>query len=109
MPGILGLNVGKRNVVEICTWAWYYLPEFVIDCYEKISSPSVTVSSPVNFGIEAWVGILFIICAGILGIVIVELLYNKLDWYLTPLVDYCIKRYAFVQERNRLSTMQGHP
>jgi hypothetical protein len=71
--------------------------------------PSVTIQSEVSFSIETWVGILFMICAGILGMIIIELLYNKIDWYLTPLVNRVVRRYHYTIQRNRLRSMNGHP
>ena len=93
-----------------CVFEWYYLPEFIITCTEKVRSASVTIpSDATNFSVESYVGLLFMLCAGILGVAIVELLYNKSDWYLTPLVNRVVRRYHWTIERNRLRTMQGHP
>ena len=84
---------------------WECTPQFVDVNYTTIQS--IQTSPPIT--IELMVGILFIICAGILGATIIELLYNKLDWFLTPLVNRVVKRYNFTIERNRLRSMQGHP
>ena len=96
-------------MAELCTLTWWKFPDITYRCVEKLSSQSVTVQNEVNFSVEAWVGLLFILCAGILGVVIVELLYNKTDWYLTPLYNRVVRRYYWTLERNRLRTMQGHP
>lgn len=83
-----------------CNLAWWKLPEFVIQCKEKIEPESVTViSDAINLSTQSWVGLLFMLASAILGIVIVELLYNKIDWYIDPLVERVKKRYEFVQNR----------
>ncbi len=96
-------------MVEQCVVTWWKFPDITWRCTEKISTPSVTVQSEVSFSIEVLVGILFVICAGMLGVIIIELLYNKSDYFLTPLIDKMRKRYNWTLERNRLRTMQGHP
>mgnify|MGYP006919669382 CR=1 FL=1 len=82
-----------------CVWEWYRLPEFIIQCTEKVYSPSLTVADSINLSTQSMVGMLFMLASAILGIVIVELLYNKLDWYLDPLVERVKKRYEYVQSR----------
>ena len=83
-----------------CVFEWYHLPGFVIRCTEKIVPESVTVvSDAINLSTQSMIGMLFILASAILGIVIVELLYNKLDWYLDPLVEKVKKRYEYVQSR----------
>ena len=96
-------------MAELCSLTWWKFPDVTYRCIEVISNPSNTIQSEVNFSIETWVGLLFILCVGILGAVIVELLYNKSDWYLTPLVNRVVRRYNFTVQRNRLRTMNGHP
>ncbi len=83
------------------------IPEW--SCIEKPASLSVTVSEPFAVSIEAVIGMFFVLIAGMLGILIVELLYNKSDYFLDPLVRLTVKRYCRVQERERLKTMNGHP
>lgn len=53
--------------------------------------------------------LLFLVSVSVFGITIIELLYNKLDWYVQPLANIVIRRYKFVVERNRLQTMTPHP
>ena len=96
-------------MVELCVITWWKYPDVTYRCIEKLSNPLSTLQSEVHFTIEIYIGILFILCAGILGAIIVELLYNKSDYFLTPLVNYCVKRYSYVQTRNRLRSMNGHP
>jgi hypothetical protein len=98
-----------KNMAELCSVTWWKFPDVTWRCVEVASSPSVTIQSEVNFSIEIWVGVLFMICAGILGSIIVELLFNKSDWFITPLVNRVVRRYHYTIERNRLTTMQGHP
>ena len=88
------------------------LPSY--DCshqFVPIDYTDTVVNSVSSFNptIEMYIGLLFIIAVSILGITIIELLYNKSDWYLNPLVNYCNKRYGYVIERNRLNSMKGHP
>ncbi len=81
-------------------------PQFVpIDFTNTI----IQSTSTFNPTVETYVGFLFIIASSILGITIIELLYNKADWFLTPLVNCVVKRYNYTIERNRLLTMRGHP
>ena len=94
---------------EVCAFAWWKLPSFELACREVVKSNYNTVESSVNLPLEAWVGILFVVLSGILGVVIVELLYNKSDWFLTPLVNRVVKRYNYTIQRNRLRSMNGHP
>jgi hypothetical protein len=94
---------------EVCAFAWWKLPNLELTCREVIKTNYSTVESSVSLPLEAWVGMLFIICAGILGGIIVELLYNKSDWFLTPLVNRVVKRYNYTIQRNRLRSMNGHP
>ena len=83
-----------------CVFEWYHLPEVIIKCTEKIAPESVTVvSDAINLSTQSWVGMLFMLASAILGIVLVELLYNKLDWYLDPLVERVKRRYEYVQSR----------
>ena len=96
-------------MAELCSITWWKFPDISYRCVEKLSSPNVTVQNEVSFSIDVYIGILFVICAGMLGMIIIELLYNRLDWYLTPLVNRVIRRYNYTIERNRLTTMQGHP
>jgi len=96
-------------VVELCSLTWWKFPDVTWRCVEKLSSNSTSTQGEAVLTIDVWVGILFIFCAGILGSVIVELLYNKSDWYLTPLVNRVVRRYNFTVERNRLRSMNGHP
>ena len=92
-----------------CVITWWNFPDITFRCIEKITSPSVTTQSQVSLGIETWVGMLFVLCAGLLGITIVELLYNRTDWFADPLCNRVVRRYRWTLERNRLETMQGHP
>ncbi len=94
---------------EVCAFAWWKLPSFELACREVIKSNYNTVESSVSLPLEAWVGILFVICAGVLGAIIVELLYNKVNWFLTPLVNKVVRRYHYTINRNRYDTMNGHP
>jgi hypothetical protein len=94
---------------EVCAFAWWKLPNLELTCREVIKTNYSTVESSVSLPLEALVGMLFIICAGILGGIIVELLYNKSDWFLTPLVNRVVKRYHYTIQRNRLRSMNGHP
>ena len=110
MQGILRVKQnGEKNVAELCSVTWWKFPDVTWRCVEVASSPNITIQSEVNFSIEIWVGVLFMMCAGILGGLIVELLFNKSDWFITPLVNRVIRRYNYTVERNRLLTMQGHP
>ncbi len=84
---------------------WDCTPQFVDVNYTTIQS--VQTSSPIT--IELMVGGLFIFCAGILGAIIVELLFNKSNWYLTPLCNRVVRRYRYTIQRNRLRSMNGHP
>ncbi len=92
-----------------CVVTWWKFPDIAFKCTEKLSSPSVTVQSDAVLTIDVLVGMLFILCAGILGAIIVELLYNKSDWFLTPLVNRVVRRYHYTIQRNRLRSMNGHP
>ncbi len=94
---------------EVCTFAWWKLPSFELACREVIKSNYNTVESSVSLPLEAWVGILFVVLSGILGAIIVELLYNKVNWFLTPLVNKVVRRYHYTINRNRYDTMNGHP
>ena len=92
-----------------CVITWWKFPDVAFVCTEKISSPSVTVQSEAALTIDVYIGILFVLCAGMLGVIIIELLYNRLDWYLTPLVNRVVRRYNYTIQRNRLRSMNGHP
>jgi hypothetical protein len=84
---------------------WDCTPIFVdVNYFDTQSIPN-----PPPITIEFVIGILFIFAAGILAATIIELLYNKLDWYLTPLVNRVVRRYNFTVQRNRLRSMNGHP
>jgi hypothetical protein len=96
-------------MAELCSITWWKFPDVTWKCVEKLSNAPSTIQSEAVFTIDVWVGLLFVICAGILGGVIVELLYHKIDWFLTPLVNRVVRRYNYTVERNRLTTMQGHP
>ena len=96
-------------MVELCVITWWKYPDVTYRCIEKLSNPLSTVQSEVHFTIEMYIGILFILCAGILGAIIVELLYNKSDYFLTPLVNRVVRRYRYTIQRNRYRTMNGHP
>lgn len=93
-----------------CVITWWDFPNIILQCANKIRTDGVSEApNDFNPGIEWAVGILFLIAVGILGSTIVELLYNKSDWYLTPLVNRVVKRYNFTLQRNRLRTMSAHP
>ena len=94
---------------EVCAFAWWKLPSFELACREVIKSNYNTVESSVGLPLEAWVGILFVVLSGILGAIIVELLYNKVNWFLDPLYNRVVRRYYWTLERNRYRTMNGHP
>ncbi len=94
---------------EVCAFAWWKLPNFELACREVIKTNYSTVESSVSLPLEAWVGMLFVICAGVLGAIIVELLYNKVNWFLDPLYNRVVRRYYWTLERNRLRSMNGHP
>ena len=96
-------------MAELCSITWWNFPDVTWRCVEKISNPNVTVQNEVSFSIDVYIGILFVICAGMLGMIIIELLYNRLDWYLTPLVNRVVRRYNYTIQRNRLRSMNGHP
>ena len=96
-------------MVELCSITWWKFPDITYKCIEKLSNPNVTVQSEVNLSVEVWVGLLFLFCAGFLMAIIIELLYNKVDWFIDPLYNKVVRRYNFTIERNRLRTMQGHP
>ena len=96
-------------MVELCSITWWEFPDITYKCIEKLSNPNVTVQSEVNLSVEVWVGLLFLFCAGFLMAIIIELLYNKVDWFIDPLYNKVVRRYNFTIERNRLRTMQGHP
>ena len=93
--------------VNVFQWPpkWDCTPQFVDVNYTTVQS--IQTSPP--FTIELMVGLLFLFCAGILGVIIIELLYNKSDYFLTPLVNRVVRRYNFTIERNRLRSMNGHP
>jgi len=86
-------------MVELCSITWWEFPDITYKCIEKLSNPNVTVQSEVNLSVEVWVGLLFLFCAGFLMAIIIELLYNKVDWYLDPLVERVKRRYEYVQSR----------
>jgi len=94
---------------EVCAFAWWKLPNLELVCREVIKTNYNTVESSVSLPIDALVGIIFVICAGVLGAIIVELLYNKVNWFLTPLVNKVVRRYHYTINRNRYDTMNGHP
>ena len=97
---------------EFCVITWWKLKEIFWQCTEKtwtMNNTNTTVQAELPHNIEVMVGILFIFAVGVLGSVIIELLNNKLDWFVDPLVKLVNKRYAHVQSRNRLHTMNGHP
>ncbi len=96
-------------MAELCSLTWWNFPDVTWRCIEKVSNPSTTIQSEAVITIEVYIGILFVICAGMLGMIIIELLYNRMDWYLTPLVNRVVRRYNFTVQRNRYSTMNGHP
>ncbi len=96
-------------MVELCSLTWWKFPDITWRCTEKISIPSSTIQSEASFTIDVYIGILFVICAGMLGMIIIELLYNRIDWYLTPLVNRVVRRYNYTINRNRYRTMNGHP
>lgn len=98
-----------------CIFRWWDIisgifPEYVCTDYyiNYIIEPLKTINL-FNPTVEMGVGILFLFAVGILGVTITELLANKLDWYLTPLVNRVVKRYRYTIQRNRLNTMNGHP
>lgn len=68
-----------------------------------------TVESDFTMPESLGVQLLFIFAVGILGTTVIELLNNKLDWFLDPLTNRIEKRYHFIRERNRLNSMNGHP
>jgi hypothetical protein len=100
-----------------CRFEWWKVLDFEFPKYickpflgsSGHNPPVETIGRLPELTIEFTVGIFFVLLAGVLGILILELLYNKADWFLTPLTNYCTKRYSHVQERNRLRTMRGHP
>lgn len=81
---------------------WYCADKMVGD----VGEASVTSFEP---SISLVVGVFMMLAIGMFGVTLVELLNNKLDWYITPLVNRVNRRYMFVIERNRLRTMNGHP
>ena len=99
----------------ICSFRWWNIfdgkiPDYNCkDFYTDYMLEPVKAANSFNPSTETYVGMLFLIAASILGIAIVELLHNKTDWYITPLVNRVVKRYRYTLERNRLATMQGHP
>jgi len=94
---------------------FYSPPEFPsYDCsahfVNENYSDTVVDSVFVNVSLETiGLSLLFIFAVGLFGGTIVELLYNKLDWFLIPLCNTVTKRYNYTIERNRLETMNGHP
>ncbi len=74
-----------------------------------IHNPSSNIANWPEWTAQSQLDILFLMLAGIAGILIVELAANRIDHLLNPLVWRVEKRYAYVQERNRLRTMNGHP
>ena len=54
-------------------------------------------------------GFFLILCAGLLGVLIVELMDKKFGYLIDPIVIFVLKRYDYVIERNRLLSMNGHP
>lgn len=80
-------------------------PVFVPEDFTRIVSESSLNVSLETLGIS----LLFIFAIGLFGATIVELLYNKLDWYLTPLTNLVEKRYRLSVKIRRLNTMNGHP
>ena len=113
MQGILRVKQnGEKNVAELCSVTWWKIFRLELPnwhCVERVINPSSTIQTEVVFTIDVWVGLLFVLCAGILGAIIVELLYNKADWFLTPLVNKVVRRYHYTINRNRYDTMNGHP
>lgn len=84
---------------------WDCSPKFVPVGYEETIIKSVMEIPMFQLGME-----IFFICAvGILGIIIVELLNNKFMYLIDPICHIIENRYNFVLERNRLSSMNGHP
>ena len=71
--------------------------DFIIEPIEQVNTFNPTV--------ELGVGMLFVLLAGLLGSLIVELLFNKMDLFLNPIE----KKYQIVQSRKRLESMNGHP
>jgi len=85
--------------------SWECSPQFVpIDYFDTV------VESTINISFETLgLSILFVFAVGILGATVVELLYNKLDWFITPLCNLINRRYRTVVEIRRLNSMNGHP
>ena len=85
---------------------WDCTPHFVpVDYFDEV----IETVNTFNPTVETYVGLLFLFAASILAITIIELLYNKLDWFLTPLIGKITKRYRYTIQRNRLRSMNGHP
>ena len=83
MQGILRVKQnGEKNVAELCSVTWWKIFRLELPnwhCVERVINPSSTIQTEVVFTIDVWVGLLFVLCAGILVAIIVELLYNKAD------------------------------
>ncbi len=108
---------GMKFLKESCFLNWFKLLEVKLpsyDCTPHFVSiewePTVRVPIELVLNYDGIIsGIIMILAMGLLGGIIIELLYNKLDWYLDPLCKYVNRRYRIVIERGRLHTMNGHP
>lgn len=99
-----------------CVLTWSKIIDILFSNYECDDSPwyyDETVSIPeMNlpvFDVSVQVEVVFVLLAALIGILIIELIENRFDYLLAPLVRIVMKRYRFVCERNRMSTMHGHP
>ena len=70
---------------------WHCKDRFV----NYVIEPVVQIDTTPVYTIEYYVGVLFVILAGVLGILIASLFTNKIDLFFEPFE----KRYRFVQER----------
>ena len=101
--------LGNETHTCIIGW-WKFLDGEYLHCKEiEILYPNALPREIINKTIEITdtflIGIAFVIIAGLLGSLIVEFLFQKLDLYL-EIID---KKYIKVQNRHRLESMRGHP
>lgn len=97
----------------VCHFAWWKifdgkLPDW--DCTDIMLNYIPAVRETIvmvekEITVELQIGIFFVLVAGLLGSLIVELFYNKIDLFFEPVE----KKYARVLIRKRLESMRGHP
>ena len=106
-------------MVHACSIQWWKVFSWELPrwgCSEDLIFPQITNFTPVTpimnypiIDLPFQIEMLFLLCAGILGILLVELMSNKFGYLIDPIVMYTRRRYSYVQVRNRLNSMKGHP